>query len=281
MLRGCRESCHACHGAVLDQDYGVEQLVPEEHQDEIEEAMEDMFEYFDGIREDPETSPIKLEMLSKCQNKDESCAIWKVEGECEGNPDFMRIKCPAICQNCSLVSLEERCPLDLDVPMVWGPGDLNKMFVNITTGSEFQKYQVNVLSRPDYINGDTEETANYKIGPWVVTLDNFLSNEEADRMVQLGSEEGYEQSADVGEMNPDGTFENDINTDRTSINSWCRTVCYEDPTAKKVMQKIEEVSGIPEANSEFIQMLKYDVGQFYVSSTKSSASFFSRSVLSN
>jgi prolyl 4-hydroxylase len=42
-----------------------------------------------------------------------------------------------------------------------------------------------------------EETANYKLGSWVITLDNFISDEEADRLIELGSEESYERSSDV------------------------------------------------------------------------------------
>ena len=179
------------------------------------------------------------------------------------NPGYMKINCAPICNTCDYLSIEVRCPIDPDAPIAWQPGDLNTFFLNITTSPEFAKYQPHVWSRPEYLDGDTKTTADYKIGPWVVTLENFVTDDEADRLIQLGAEEGYARSSDVGEVKFDGTFENNINDGRTSLNAWCQHACYNDTAAKQVMAKIEEVTNIPEANSEYLQLLKYDVGQYY------------------
>ena len=40
----------------------------------------------------------------------------------------------------------------------------------------------------------------------VVTLDNFLSEEECDEMIRQGYSEGYERSSDVGKIKFDGEF---------------------------------------------------------------------------
>lgn len=175
----------------------------------------------------------------------------------------MRKQCAPVCLSCEEFSYEFRCPIDPDTPDAWNPGDLNTFFLNITTLQEFSKYEPHVLSRPDYVNGDTEETANYKIGPWVVTLDNFVTDEEADRLIELGAAEGYKRSSDVGAMKFDGTFEEKVSDGRTSLNAWCQHACYNDTAAKQVIGRIEEVTNIPEANSEYLQLLKYDVGQYY------------------
>ena len=87
----------------------------------------------------------------------------------------MKIECAAVCQTCDQLSVETRCPLDPNTPNAWGPGDLNKFFLNITTQT---KYPATILSRPEYAEGDTEEAASYKLGPWVVILDDFLSADE-------------------------------------------------------------------------------------------------------
>jgi prolyl 4-hydroxylase len=39
--------------------------------------------------------------------------------------------------------------------------------------------------------------------------------------------------------------------------------CYDDALTKNVLTKIENLTGIPDANSEYLQLLKYEVGQFY------------------
>ena len=64
--------------------------------------------------------------------------------------------------------------------------------------------------------------------PWAVVLENFLSDEEAERLIELGMEEGYERSSDVGEIKYDGSHEQNVNNGRTSFNSWCSGVCLTD-----------------------------------------------------
>lgn len=74
---------------------------------------------------------------------------------------------------------------------------------------ELQHYEPKVLSRPSYTDGDSEETADYQLGPWVVILDSFLTDDECERLIELGAIEGYKRSSDVGEKKEDGTFAQD------------------------------------------------------------------------
>ncbi|KAI2510592.1 ShK toxin domain [Fragilaria crotonensis] len=275
MLSHCPKSCNAC-AEVIEEDvpeeetelyahdeFGVVQVSDIYYHAEIEQAIEDMKVYIRNAREDPGTTPKMRAILDNCKNNHESCAFWKVIGECEKNPEYMKKDCAPMCQTCEYLSIEFRCPLDPEAPDAWKPGDLNTFFLNITTLPEFAKYEPNILSRPDYVNGDTEETADYKVGPWVVTLENFVTDEEADRLIQLGADEGYERSSDVGEVKFDGTFDNKVNDGRTSLNACCQHACYNDTAAKQVMARIEQITNIPENNSEYLQLLKYDVGQYY------------------
>lgn len=77
--------------------------------------------------------------------------------------------------------------------------------------------------------------------------------------------EGYERSADVGTKQEDGTYtaETETNEGRTSMNAWCTNECYGDSVAKEVIDRIATITGIPEENSEFLQLLRYEQGQFY------------------
>ena len=81
----------------------------------------------------------------------------------------------------------------------------------LTSNTEPQHYEPKVLSRPSYKDGDSEETADYQLGPWVVVLDNFLSDKECERLIELATMEGYNRSNDVGEKRDDGTFAQDYN----------------------------------------------------------------------
>lgn len=127
----------------------------------------------------------------------------------------MKLNCGPLCQTCEYTHAETRCPYEPNGTDIWAPGDLNKMFKRITSHPQYKKYNPQILSRPRYAKGDTKKTAPYQIGPWVVTLD-FLSDLEADQLIALGSNRGYERSSDVGPMRPDGSFEKDVNEGRTS-----------------------------------------------------------------
>jgi prolyl 4-hydroxylase len=83
------------------------------------------------------------------------------------------------------------------------------------------------------------------------------------QLIELGGVEGYERSGDVGAMRPDGTFEQLINEGRTSTNAWCNNECWEDPVGQAVAYRLSNLTDIPDVHSEHIQLLKYEVGQFY------------------
>jgi hypothetical protein len=59
------------------------------------------------------------------------------------------------------------------------------------------------------------------------------------------------------------TLDQNVNTGRTSTNAWCQNACQEDPVTKAVEARIEEILGIPQANFEYLQMLRYEMSQFY------------------
>lgn len=139
------------------------------------------------------------------------------------------------------------------------------MFETIMSDPFFaQTYEITVLSRPSYVDGDDAANATYQLGPWVLTLDNFMSPEEAETLIALGASTGYERSTDVGAIEDDGSYERLVSPGRTSTNAWCNTEeCNEDSTATAVYERIYNLTQIPSVNSEPFQLLKYEPGQFY------------------
>lgn len=123
---------------------------------------------------------------------------------------LFQAKCGPVCQSCDYLSVETRCPLDPDAVDALYPGDVTKIFNRIQMDASLKQYQPKVLSRPNYLEGDTPETADYQIGPWMVVFDNAITDEEADRLIELGGIEGYERSADVGKKLADGTYDKKV-----------------------------------------------------------------------
>ena len=209
-----------------------------------------------------------------CTNKAEDCSYYAVVGECERNPAFMSQSCAPMCQMCSVLPNQgafaqvptppedPNCPVDYSTN-AWGAGDLNKMFERIVQDPAYQIYEPKVLSRPTLAPGDTVETADYIVGgPWMVVFDNFVKEEEADRLVELGALEGYERSMDVQNFNQDGSVAPGVSPSRTSTNAWCMDACAADPMAIAVANRIAEVTHIPEPYQENLQLLRYETGQF-------------------
>lgn len=134
------------------------------------------------------------------------------------------------------------------------PGDLDQMFERILKDPYYQQFEPKALSRPTLAPGDTMETADYKVGgPWFLVFEKAATEEECDRLVELGGIEGYKRSEDVGTKQSDGTYTSVQNSGRTSTNAWCNGACYEDPVAKRVMNRIANITGTPELNSEHLQ----------------------------
>ena len=96
----------------------------------------------------------------------------------------MRLHCAPACGSCYNLTLESRCPIDPNEPDAWKPGDLNAMFERLTTEPYRSQYQVQVLSSPDTGEEDDDDNDG---GPWVITMENVVTAEEALRLIELGT----------------------------------------------------------------------------------------------
>ena len=128
------------------------------------------------------------------------------------------------------------------------------MFERIT-GGEFLQYNPQALSRP--LQEDKE-------APWIVTLENFLTDEECDFLIARGHQIGYEESYEsTNEVDEDGEYVFISGTGRTSRNAWCEEECEELPITIGIMDRMSRLTGFSEANAEYLQLLKYEVGEHY------------------
>jgi prolyl 4-hydroxylase len=132
------------------------------------------------------------------------------------------------------------------------------MFERILTDPQFKDYQPVALSRPS--------SATTSDAPYIVQLDNVLSAEECETMVQLGADQGYKNSTEVGKKTRfDGKRDSTLSERRTSQTTWCKSECEAHSVTQAVTQRLEALTGIGERHYEYFQLLKYEVGQHYVS----------------
>ncbi|KAL7463810.1 hypothetical protein ACHAXS_004161 [Conticribra weissflogii] len=213
-----------------------------------------------------------------CQDRFSVCASQAASGGCLRSPGWMIVHC---CRSCDphlnsseLIDPKVRCSAERlnTPPPIWKAGDLNAMFeswVANRTALE-EAYGFRVLSSPDpERDGATWEGA--KTGsPWVVVLDDFLTEREVADLIRGGELEGYERSTDQGASNALGEMEKVVSKTRTSSNAWCMHQCERLEGVRTATRKIEEITGIPQTNYESFQLLSYAPDQFYRSHHDSS-----------
>ena len=124
---------------------------------------------------------------------------------------------------------------------------MNKIFKRVLHDEYYQQYEPAVWSMPNLTDAQKQKGIND--GPRVIVFEEFLTFGECDRLIELGANEGYEVSSDVGRKNFDETHDSSVNSGRTSTNAWCitKSKCYEDEVAKRVSARI----GIPEPNAKY------------------------------
>lgn len=215
---------------------------------------------------------LSTQTIAQCTNHEELCAFWAALGECSKNPQFMSQECGPSCQNCGQPIIPP-CPPPGTISAVQ-PGGIHDMFERIVANApgnntdvvvleDMTNYTVQILAAPG--ERATDPSVEARHFPWIVTFDNFLTDVECDRLIELGEMVGYTRSRDAGEVKADGSFEPITSDGRTSSGAFCSypSNCRSDDVAQSVHDRIAKVTGIPVGNSEDLQILKYEVGQKY------------------
>ena len=160
----------------------------------------------------------------KCEDRHQQCVGFAAQGECDNNPGWMIVNCPHSCDSCELLDPQVRCnraSLGIKEDHVYKPGDMQAMFSAIE--KTYPQYGVTVHSTD----------------PWVVTFDNFLSDDEVNALI-TSVDGNWERSTDTGSVNEFGETGRVLSQGRTSNNAWCRKECYENHHVQNAMKKIED-----------------------------------------
>lgn len=145
---------------------------------------------------------------------------------------------------------------------------------NLPTGGKHPYGQLTVITSPYHDakqypkdeDSDEDDDEYYKEPlPWVISIDDFLSDEECERLIEHGEAQGYKQSTEYGnESNIDGSVPFVEKKSRTSTNAWCTSEdCKNDPIVKGIIDRMAKMTGIPSDNYESLQLVRYEEGQFY------------------
>jgi prolyl 4-hydroxylase len=153
------------------------------------------------------------------------------------------------------------------------PGNRTRSESGETQQPRMPLYTVHVHSRPEERTSSLSTTDHQQsilssspISPWIVTLDNFVTDEECDALIALGYEYGYQRSDHVGgPPSPLKQHHHPPAPKRTSENAWCsdHNGCRWRDLPQRLHQRMATVLNIPGNHSEDLQILKYETGQYY------------------
>ena len=185
----------------------------------------------------PATEPA---VAPPCRDEHSQCAHWGSIGECDKNPVFMRNSCPISCSSCDDVRDRAKiCHRTKSTRPLLRSGGIDATFQALLQQLR-PTHHVEVLSQPP-------------AGPWVVVIEDFLAPHEIRAMIDKGGHK-FERS-----LAGDG-----VSPVRTSKTSWCNVpFCEGDPVVQSIKLRVANVTGVPIANSEHVQVLKYEPGDFY------------------
>ena len=291
---GCNRSCLFCIAADSRDLFslGVTQALESDDDDANERDVPDPTKVLEVMMKTEQYLVNKVFVATdyehvrlSCRNYDEKCAIWAAQGYCDDERGEMGKLCPAACQDCQMIDYKNRCPIDEDTN-VFGPGDMNKMFErileecgedtsaysseNLPAGCNHPFGEITVISSPyddmkPYLSEeDTKIMDEFTPLPWMLLIDGFLSDEECDQLISFGNTSGYERSGEYsGDFDIDGSPTFIESDSRTSENTFCDSECANDSVVQGVLKRMESITGIPRKNYESLQLVRYEVGQYY------------------
>ena len=151
---------------------------------------------------------------ASCADTNRMCATWASIGECESNPGFMKVQCPVTCRMCQSEDCFDVLP-DCKERVRGGPEsnysatgcytDLalrdQCMWTCVACGVQSQpRCKRKLPPEPAATPGSTQRMFErvaahpgarvWSRDPWVVTIDDFLTAEEADTILRVGGQKG-------------------------------------------------------------------------------------------
>ena len=203
-----------------------------------------------------------------CGNKDTNCTARAAAGDCHNGTDAP-LRCMGACRMCGYQKIAQeaysceqsrlfpsswdarrceakrrRCARPPDTPPAVTPGGITRTMKRIL--SDFPEYNPRAISQPGGPHGPK--------APWVVTLENFVSDEEVDAFIS-GCRSHFDRSLAGDQLSPV----------RTSSQCWCsNNKCAASPLTQAVAHRIANLTQVPgERYFEPFQILQYQPGQFY------------------
>lgn len=241
MVDHCPQSCNHCARRKQQHQQPPAETAAMKHERHADEVMQRILTSSHGL---PDLSSCH-EMLRKCESLREQRIT---ESECTTHSDFSDRYCRAACSLCEpiLPSDDFVCPLNVQEPPAFdSPRDLLER-INQTYSSYSQQQQQH------------HEVQQLSSQPTILVIDNFLSDAECSALIDCAAaQDGFVPTQDVQTRGKWSHYY------RARLSS--RTTCSDNDDARiaDIYRRIETMTQVPHANTEPIQVVKYDVDHFH------------------
>ena len=206
------------------------------------------------------TCPLSCQLCrsNDCFDASDECAA-RIRTEYDCYTPGMATECAWSCIACRL-STEVHCARPRSVLPAVAAGGVDSTFREIVAT---HAPNVAVLSRE----------------PWVVTIDDFLSNAEVDGLLAAVGTRNLASSDPALEVSPEegvcpntphdelvgGVGANINDGRRSSTSAWCDSPeCQQDEVIQRIRRRAETLLRVPMANAEYLQVLRYEKGGRYI-----------------
>jgi len=281
MGENCPKSCWACFDKDRDEAelrFGVEQTTSsptwtDSVAAKVSSVISRTLEYMaETVYAEEEFSNVRRD----CFNSDPKCSYYAAMGECNSRDiRWMQENCGPACESCRAVEYWNECGSLEDMDDVLKPGELNKMFETIV--STYPKEKITIVSYPErreqmvrdsniqFVEQQIVESELEHEKPWILTIDDFLTDAESSFLIGQGEKYGFDRSEIdldwIADLAMDSSGE--IDKERTSSGTFCDDECALDPVTQRITQRINGLTGIPTGNLEHLQLVKYGIGDQY------------------
>ena len=178
-----------------------------------------------------------------CTDIQTECKIWASEGECKKNSAYMWLNCPKSCKTCeyaakrrAITSGEYSCE-NIGDDSIEAGGIAARMEAMLN----MKEYSPRLLSKD----------------PPVMMLETFIDEDFAASVLRVGGHDFQRSLAG---------FDDGHVPSRTSSTSWCNVpTCEDSAVMERFKNRITTILDCPMLNTEHLQVLRYEVGQFYKS----------------
>lgn len=226
----CPSSCRLCRRVNLSGPSGEDdrERKSKEVMQRILETMEQHAQRRRNLQSNHHHLPSNIERSHSCEGMLEKCAT--VKNQKSTSTTFMNQYCTAACESCRAQHhFNLTCPLE--EPATYQAGDVGRVFTNITATTTTINETMQIISND----------------PWLVVIDDFLSDAECDALVLCGTNAGLTRTSNY-------------HRSRRSSTALCE---IEDGVIADLYSRVEELVHVPHVNTEPIQIAKYNPGQFH------------------